>query len=139
MAPGKGKHFFLETHGITPRADLFLNGRQLATKSFQSGSYGGHVYDVTPVLGVENVLLVQVYPTDHRHDLAQAFIDWNQSPPDRGAGVWRNVTMKQTGPVVLGPLSVATKFLTPDLAEVQVSFQAAVRNLENRTVTVEPS
>lgn len=133
LDPGHGKHYLLETNGITSKADIYLNGRQIADKDFQSGSYGGHTYDVTPMTSEINAVLIRVYPTDYNHDLAQGFNDWNPAPPDHGSGVWRDVIVKQTGPVTLGPLSVTTEFETAGTS-ANVTLRALAHNLENRTV-----
>lgn len=137
LNPGYGKHYLLETNGITSKADIFLNGRQVVNKDFQSGSYGGHTYDITPMASEINAILIRVYPTDYNHDLAQGFNDWNPAPPDHGSGVWRDVNIKQTGPVTLGPLSVATEFETSGKS-AKVTLRTLARNLENRTAEVLP-
>ena len=80
LAPGHGKHFVLQTHGISSRADIYLNGKLVADKAAQSGSYSGHDYDVTDMVAKNNALLIQTYPTDYFKDLALGFIDWNPSP-----------------------------------------------------------
>lgn len=137
LHPGHGKHFLLETNGITSKADIYLNGLQIANQEVQSGSYGGHTYDITPVASETNAVLIRVYPTDYNHDLAQGFNDWNPAPPDNGSGVWRDVNIKQTGPVVLGPLSVTTEFEASSTS-ARVSLRALARNLKNRTIEVIP-
>lgn len=133
LNPGHGRHYLLETNGITSKADMYLNGRQIANKDFQSGSYGGHTYDITPMASKVNAVLIRVYPTDYNHDLAQGFNDWNPAPPDHGSGVWRDVYVKQTGPVTLEPLSVTTEFET-DGTSANVTLRTLAHNLENRTV-----
>lgn len=144
LNPQKKRHFLLETHGITPAADIYLNGEQIATREFQSGSYGGHVYDITRTSSAFNAdnlngLLIEVFPTRYEDDLAVGFIDWNPHPLDKGTGIWRDITIKQTGPVSLGPLSVGTRFLNSDLEEADITLRAVARNLENYVVTVVPS
>lgn len=137
LDPGHGKHYLLETNGITSKADIFLNGRQVANKDFQSGSYGGHTCDITPMASEVNALLIRVYPTDYNHDLAQGFNDWNPAPPDNGSGVWRDVNVRQTGPVTLGPLSVTTQFEMSGTS-AKVTLRTLARNLENRTIEAFP-
>lgn len=137
----QGRHFVLETHGITPAADIYLNGQQIATREFQSGSYGGHVYDITSTLSTSssdylNALLIEVFSVRHEDHLAVGFYDWNPPPLDKGAGIWRDITVTQTGPVALGPLSVATTFLSSDLDEAEITFKAVAYNLEHHAVTV---
>lgn len=80
LKPAKGRHFVLQTHGITSRADIYFNGKLIADKAAQSGSYSGHDYDVTDLVSKSNALLIQSYPTDYWLDLAMGFIDWNPSP-----------------------------------------------------------
>lgn len=133
LNPGHGKHYLLETNGITSKADIYLNGRQIANKDFQSGSYGGHTYEITPMAAEVNAVLIRVCPTDYNRDLAQGFNDWNPAPPDHGSGVWRDVNVKQTGPVTLGPLSVTTAFETAGTS-ANVTLRTLAHNLENRTV-----
>lgn len=129
------RHFFLDTNGITPRANLFLNGGLLAPKEIQAGSYAGHLYDMTAMVNDTNALVIQVDPTDYSHDLAIGFIDWNPPPPDNGTGVWRNISIRQTGPFVLDSWTFEPRIVTDNLDVVNMTFTAHVRNLENRSKT----
>ncbi|KAL1860731.1 hypothetical protein VTK73DRAFT_7202 [Phialemonium thermophilum] len=132
-----GEHYFLETNGITSRADVFVNGHQVADKTVQSGAYGGHTYEITDIVNASNALVLQVYPTDYMHDLAIGFVDWNPSPPDNGTGVWRDVFIRRTGPVALGPLRVVTTFDKPvGQGSAVITLKAPIRNLEDKAVTV---
>jgi exo-1,4-beta-D-glucosaminidase len=104
-----GKYFQLKTHGISSRADLYLNGELIADKNVQAGAYGGLTYDISrKVKSGTNVLLVRAYPTDYNRDFALGFVDWNPYPPDNGTGVWRDVVIKETGPVSVSLPRVAT-------------------------------
>lgn len=80
LEPEEGKHFLLQTNGITSRGDIYLNGELIADKNFQSGSYSGHGYEITEFVEEENALLIQTYPTNYYTDLALGFIDWNPVP-----------------------------------------------------------
>lgn len=103
--PLPGQHYFLITHGITSKADIWLNGQQLVGKHFQQGAYGGHKYDITQFLHPgANAILVQAYETNYLLDSAMGFVDWNPYPPDNGTGVWREIEISQTGPVSLAPV-----------------------------------
>ncbi|KAI0404821.1 family 2 glycoside hydrolase [Xylaria palmicola] len=138
LDPRPDKHYFLQTHGITPRGDVFINGKQVASNLTQAGSYGGHEYDVSKILDKHNTLVVQVHPTNYNYDLALGFVDWNPYPPDNGTGVWRNIEVKQTGPVALGPLRVTTETDLPnDKPTANVTLRSTVRNLEAHEVTAE--
>ncbi|KAF2646831.1 glycoside hydrolase [Massarina eburnea CBS 473.64] len=110
-ANGSGDRLQLVTHGISSRADVYLNGAVVADKNTQVGAYGGLTYDITPyVKSGKNVLLIRAYPTDYNRDFALGFVDWNPYPPDNGTGVWRDVEVKKTGPAsLLSPPRVNAK------------------------------
>ncbi|KAK4139068.1 glycoside hydrolase [Dichotomopilus funicola] len=132
------RHFFLQTHGISSRADIWLNGKQVADKATQAGSYAGRDYDITALVAEHNALAIQVYPTDYYYDFALGWVDWNPWPADNGTGVWRDVEIKQTGPVRLEPLRVVTE-LGEKLGDepAKVTLKAKAHNLKNATVHVE--
>ncbi|KAI1426548.1 family 2 glycoside hydrolase [Xylaria sp. FL1777] len=133
-----GKHYFLQTHGITSKGDIYVNGKQVAANITQAGAYGGHKYDLSNILDKQNALVVQVYPTDYNYDLAIGFVDWNPYPPDNGTGVWRDIEVKQTGSIALEPLRVTTETDLPrDNPTAQVTLKSTARNLEKHEVTVD--
>lgn len=127
-------HYFLVTNGIASKADVFLNGHQIADKKLQSGAYGGHTYDITDFADEKNALLIKAYPTDYNKDFALGFVDWNPYPPDNGTGVWRDVSVKQTGALFMSPLRVVTDY-TPGATDVKVTLKAEVTNLEDDAMT----
>ncbi|KAK0714091.1 glycoside hydrolase superfamily [Lasiosphaeria miniovina] len=135
--PAPGKHYFLKTHGITSRADIFLNGKQVADKSVQAGAYGGHTYDITSFADRKNAIVIRAYPTSYYYDFAIGWVDWNYWPNDNGTGVWRDVEVKQTGSVALGPLRVVTQLDSSLGAQpANVTLKSKAQNLETTAVTV---
>ncbi|KAF2703028.1 glycoside hydrolase family 2 protein [Pleomassaria siparia CBS 279.74] len=128
-SPGAGSHSQLKTNGISSRADIFLNGKQVATKDVQAGAYAGLTYDVSgAVTAGLNTVLVKVYPTDYNRDFALGFVDWNPDPPDNGTGIWRDIEIKQTGPVSLSIPRVVTTL------GGQVTVRLDVQSLEENGV-----
>jgi exo-1,4-beta-D-glucosaminidase len=137
LAPAHGKHFSLQTHGISSRADIFLNGKRVVAAAEQAGSYVGRTYDITTLVGKANALAVQVYPTDYYRDLALGWVDWNPWPADNGTGVWRDIEVKQTGPVRLEPLRVVTQLASTDGSKpANVTVKARAVNLESSPITI---
>ncbi|KAK3347421.1 glycoside hydrolase superfamily [Neurospora tetraspora] len=137
LDPRAGKYFHLLTHGITSRADVYLNGKQVADKKAQAGSYGGHTYDITDLVGETNALVIQAYPTSYYYDFALGWVDWNPWPADNGTGVWRDVEVKQTGSVALGPLRVVTQLETAlDNSPANVTLKSRAQNLEKIAVAI---
>lgn len=134
LQPGRGNHFILHTNGITSKADVWMNGQLVANNSVQAGAYGGRNYDVTKMVGERNALAINAYPTDYNLDFALGFVDWNPYPPDNGTGVWREVSVRQTGAVALGPTRVVTDFEEPGVKSVEAMMKNELWNLEQRTV-----
>ncbi|KAE8383836.1 glycoside hydrolase superfamily [Aspergillus bertholletiae] len=130
--PPKGQHMFLVTHGITSKADIYFNGKQIASNEAQQGAYGGHRYDITPFVQTgKNVLLIQAHPTNYLRDFAQGFVDWNPYPPDNGTGVWRDVELKQTGPVSMSAPRILTDFTGLPTESVTATIKVDIENHEN--------
>lgn len=138
ISPVAGQHYFLVTHGITSRADIWINGHLVVSKDVQVGSYGGQTYEVTPLLANgSNYLLVQAYPTNYLRDFAMGFVDWNPYPMDNGTGCWRDVEILQTGPISISAPRVHTNFENTWQKNVAVTAYADITNNENTPLTAE--
>jgi exo-1,4-beta-D-glucosaminidase len=121
-----GKTLWLEFDGINYRADVWVNGRQIATSDKMAGTWRLFEYDITAAArpGQANALAVEVFPPQPR-DLALTLVDWAPMPPDKEMGIWRDVHIRATGPVLLRFPAVTTKLNLPstDLAELTVRVQ----------------
>ena len=98
----KGKTVWLNFRGINYRANIWLNGKQIAKSDDVAGAWRTYEFNVTGIAkpDLENVLAVQVFaPTEK--DLAITFVDWNPEPPDKNMGLWREVFLTVSGPVGL--------------------------------------
>jgi exo-1,4-beta-D-glucosaminidase len=127
--PESGQHYFLETNGISSKADLYLNGNQIASKDTLNGAYGGQKFDITQYLVKgKNAVLIRAYPTDFNKDFGVSFLDWNPKAPDRGMGVWREVTVAQTGPVSLLKPRVITDYTGVATSSVTATINVVVKN-----------
>ena len=101
-ADDRGKIIWLNFRGINYRANIWLNGTQIAKAEDVAGTWRTYEFNVTDAAktGAENVLAVQVYaPTEN--DLAITFVDWNPAPPDKNMGLWREVYVSASGPVAV--------------------------------------
>lgn len=125
--------FQLQTHGISSRADIYLNGVLVVDKAAQAGAYAGFTYDITTKTKPgKNVLLIRVYPTDYNRDFALGFVDWNPYPPDNGTGVWRDVEIKQSGISTFSSLPRVTSQL-----DGTIRMTADVRNWGNKSTSAD--
>ncbi|KAJ6111352.1 hypothetical protein N7523_007413 [Penicillium sp. IBT 18751x] len=138
LHPKSENYYTLKTHGITSKADIWVNGALVASREEQQGSYGGHAYDVTNhVRDGINCVLIQAYPTNYLRDFAMGFVDWNPYPADNGTGVWRNVELSQTGAVSMSPFRVITDFTQPGMADtVNVTLRTKLVNHASNPVNV---
>ena len=131
----KGKTVWLKFDGINYRANIWLNGKQIANSDDVAGAWRTYEFNVSETAkpGAENVLAVQAYaPTEH--DLAITFVDWNPAPPDKNMGLWRDVYLTESGPVALRYPTVVSKLNSPANDSAQLTVTAQVKNGTNHPV-----
>src|SRR3954451_3770734 len=131
VIPGsyEGKTIWLKFNGINYRANIWLNGKQIANSDDVAGAWRTFEFNITSAAkpGAENVLAVQVFaPTEH--DLAITFVDWNPAPPDKNMGLWRDVYLTTSGPVALRYPTVVSKLNPPANDSAQLTVTAQVKN-----------
>jgi len=131
----KGKTIWLNFGGINYRANIWLNGKQLAKSEDVAGAWRTYEFDITDfaVLGKPNVLALQVFsPTDT--DLAITFVDWNPAPPDKNMGLFRDVDITTSGPVALRYPAVISKVDSPANDKAHLLVTALLKNAANHPV-----
>jgi exo-1,4-beta-D-glucosaminidase len=131
----KGKTVWLKFDGINYRANIWMNGKQIADSDHVAGAWRTYEFNVTDAAkpGAENVLAVQVFsPTEH--DLAITFVDWNPSSPDKNMGLWRDVYLTTSGPVALRYPTVVSKVDSPANDRAELTVTAQVKNATDRAV-----
>lgn len=129
----KGKTIWLDFGGINFRANIFLNGKQIANKDQVAGAWRTYEFNITDaaLLGRPNVVAVEVFsPTDR--DLAITFVDWNPAPPDKDMGLFRQVEVRTSGPVALRYPTVVSKLDADGKAHLTVT--ALLKNGTNQPV-----
>jgi exo-1,4-beta-D-glucosaminidase len=125
----KGKTVWLNFRGINYKANIWLNGKQIAKSEDIAGAWRTYELNVTDVAnpGAVNVLAVQVWaPTDT--DLAITFVDWNPAPPDRAMGLFREVYFASSGPVAIRYPAVITKLNPPANDKANLLVTALLKN-----------
>ncbi|HUA14890.1 MAG TPA: glycoside hydrolase family 2 protein [Verrucomicrobiae bacterium] len=125
----KGKTVWLKFNGINYRADIWLNGKQIANSDDVAGAWRTYEFNITAAAkpGAENVLALQVWaPTEN--NLAITFVDWNPFPPDKEMGLWRDVYVTSSGPVALRYPTVVSKVNSPANDSAQLTVTAQLKN-----------
>src|SRR5262249_2544598 len=114
-AANRGKSLQLHFDGINFRANIWLNGRLLGSKDDVAGTFRLFEFDITAIArpGV-NVLACEILPPQP-DDLALTWVDWNPAPPDKDMGIWRDVYITTSGPVIVRFPQVVSRFDLPAL------------------------
>ena len=124
----KDSRVWLKFGGINYRAEIWLNGKQIADSKTVAGAYRTYEFDVTDLVGSgPNVLAVETFaPTEK--DLGINWVDWNPCPPDKDMGLWGAVDLEQTGAVTITAPSVVTHFEDGSLNIAELTVYGILHN-----------
>src|SRR5215813_5090998 len=131
----QGQNIWLHFAGINFRANIWLNGQQLANSNQIAGTFRTYELNIKDVAkpGSVNTLAVEVFP-QQPDDLAWTWVDWNPMPPDKNMGLFREVYITTSGPVTLRYPQVATHFASGSLETAQLTVNAELHNAIDREV-----
>jgi exo-1,4-beta-D-glucosaminidase len=138
-----GKHVRLHLDGINYRANIWLNGAKVAGDDEVVGMFRRFEFDVTDVMrpGQMNCLAVEISAPGklpdkpYRAKQLEATTGWddhNPQPPDLNMGIWRDVYLTASGPVLLRHPYVATDLDLPSLDAAHLSVSVQVANLTDQ-------
>ena len=131
--PAPGKHAELVFDGLNYYADIFLNGKQIASSDTTAGVFIRRAYDVTGLLKNRNKLEVKLRRAQPG-DLNIGFVDWNPRPLDESMGIVRPVTLHTTGAVSIEDVFVIPNLDTETFAEADLKVKVTLRNREDKAV-----
>ena len=96
------RSIWLHFLGINYRANIWLNGKQLAGRGEVAGAYRAYEFSIGNLLNREgkNAVAVEIFAPE-KHDLGLTWVDWNPTPPDKDTGMWREVFLTSSGDVTL--------------------------------------
>jgi exo-1,4-beta-D-glucosaminidase len=125
----RGKTIWLGFDGINYRANVWLNGVEVASPEPLAGTWRLFQLDITGAAkpGETNSLAVEITPPQPR-DLAITLVDWAPMPPDKEMGLWRDVHILASGPVALRYPAVLTKLSLPSTKEAWLTVRAELTN-----------
>jgi exo-1,4-beta-D-glucosaminidase len=135
-APGlkAGQHVTLHFDGINYYANIWLNGKLLASRDSVFGTFRRYEFDITKLLKEKsNVLAVEIFRAQPG-DFNLGFVDWNPRPLDENMGIWREVYLKITGEVSLNNTYVESKVNTLTLDEASLIIKTSLKNNSAKTV-----
>jgi exo-1,4-beta-D-glucosaminidase len=125
----KSRTVWLGFDGINFRANVWMNGKQIASAAQMAGAWRLFEYDVTAAAkpGEANVLAIEVFPPQPG-DLSITFVDWNPLPPDKDMGLWRDVYISATGPAAIRYPAVFTSLNSPANDQAALTVRCEVVN-----------
>ena len=131
----KGKHTWLQFHSINYKANVWLNGKLIADTTTIEGAYRLFNLDISKAAlpGNNNCLALEIFPPKGM-DLTITWVDWNPTPPDRGMGIWYDVSIRTTGPVAIEDPHVVTKLNLPKTDQAKLTISAEVHNAADKPV-----
>ncbi len=130
LHPTAGQHTFLRFRGVLSRADAWVNGTKVASRSTLQGAYSELEVDVTGLVrDGPNALALRVLPNDAgaHGALTLSMVDWNPPAPDGNTGLQFAPQLEQDGPVSLRDLHVLQR-TSADLGRSRLTVKAAIRN-----------
>jgi exo-1,4-beta-D-glucosaminidase len=124
-----GRPLWMHFDGINYRANIWVNGTQIARATDVAGVFRRYEFDVTRVAraGARNAVAAEVFGPEP-HDLAIMWVDWNPTPADKNMGLWGDVYLTDSGPLALRNPHVMTKLDLPSLATARLTITTEVRN-----------
>ena len=125
----RGKNVWLNFEGINFRANIWLNGKQIATSDQIAGTFRIHELNIKDAarVGDLNTLAVEVYPPQP-DDLGWTWVDWNPMPPDKNMGIFRDVSVTRSGPVAIRYPQVISHIDQPSLESAHLTVNAEAHN-----------
>src|SRR5229473_2955660 len=131
----RGRNIWLHFDGVNFRANIWLNGKQIATSDQIAGTFRLHELNIrdTARVGEVNTLAVEIFPA-LPDDLGWTWVDWNPMPPDKNMGIFRDVYLTTSGLLTLRYPQVITQFDLPSLETAHLTVNAEARNATDHEV-----
>jgi exo-1,4-beta-D-glucosaminidase len=131
----RGQNIWLHFDGLNFRANIWLNGKQIATSDQIAGTFRVHELNIrdTAHVGELNTLAVEIFPA-LPDDLGWTWVDWNPMPPDKNMGIFRDVYLTSSGPLTLRYPQAVTHFDLPSLETAHLTVNAEAHNATDHEV-----
>ena len=121
--------------GINYKANVWLNGKQIADFNTIDGAYRRTSFNVGEHIAAgKNTLAIEVIPPKPG-DFSTGFVDWNPSPPDGNMGIFRPVSLELHHGVRLENSFVQTKVDLKTLKRADLIVSAELKNDTHKPVT----
>ena len=130
----EGQYAELAFDGISYRADVWLNGTQIASADEFYGPFRQFSFDVTDILKEDNKLSVKVYRWQPG-EFNIGFVDWNPRPADESMGIFRPVWIRYSDAVSIKNPVITSKVDTVELDEAWLTVETTLCNNSDAEVS----
>ena len=120
--------------GINYRANIWLNGKQIAAANETFGAFRIFNFNVGGKLKPgKNILAVEIFPPQPG-DFTMGFVDWNPKPADREMGLFRPVKLHFYKSIALENVFVESKIDHGNWHDAQLTIHADLKNESDHAV-----
>ena len=129
------KYVELEFDGVIYRANVWLNGKKIASSNEMFGSYRRFQFNISNIINFngKNILAVEVFPPVQGEPTV-GFVDWNPKPPDNNMGIWREVKVKFSGAASINFPFVKSRIDLKEYKSAELTISSEVYNNTNKKV-----
>ena len=130
---GPSQHAQLIINGVVGEADVWLNGKRVATHFTVQGDFTRYTFDITGRLRHgTNALALKVYPNNPNRMFTLDNVDWTQIPPDNNTGIQFPIQLHTSGPLALSDAHVV-QHDAPNFSRATLTVKGVVSNESGRT------
>ncbi|RUA12388.1 MAG: glycoside hydrolase family 2, partial [Flavobacteriia bacterium] len=124
------KTFLLKFEGINYSAEIWLNGKKIASEEEVVNPFRQYKFLVNKYLRKgDNILAVKVYPPKPG-DYTIGFVDWNPAPPDNNMGIFRDVLLISNNGVSIEDPYIESSFKNGNYKETDLIFTTYLKNFD---------
>ncbi|HWG12956.1 MAG TPA: beta-mannosidase [Streptosporangiaceae bacterium] len=126
LRPGQAAKLII--NGVIGSADVWLNGREIASSSSVTGAYPRQSFGISrDVRRGENSLAIEVNPNNPQIMFTLDDVDWNQIPPDNNTGIQFPVQLSVQNALAVGNAHVVENNAA-DLSRSALTVKTDVTN-----------
>jgi len=142
----EGRRLTLHLDGINYRANIWLNGHQVAGSDEVIGMFRRFTFEIddwaavgrTNVLAVETIAPGKIPDVEYRTKQLEATTGWddhNPQPPDLNMGLWEDVYVSTSGPVTLEHPYVVSDLDLPSTDRARLTLSVYAENKTGEQIT----
>ncbi|WP_339705213.1 glycoside hydrolase family 2 TIM barrel-domain containing protein [uncultured Kriegella sp.] len=125
----------LNFDGINYKANVWLNGKQIADSKAINGAFRITSFDVSDaIVSGSNILAIEIIPPQPG-DFSTGFVDWNPAPPDGNMGIFRPVTLHLYKGIQIKNPFVQSKVDLANLNKAALTVSTELINTTNTTIS----